>query len=58
MMVVHRLPGGTRVIDALEPSDNDISWNGRLYGSGTMSMALTLDGMRRAGTQLPLIEPD
>jgi hypothetical protein len=54
-MVVHHLPGGQRVIDTLGPNDHDIAWHGRLYGSGAMGMALTLDGMRRAGTQLPLI---
>jgi hypothetical protein len=27
-MVVHRLPGGSRVIDTLGPDDDDYSWDG------------------------------
>ena len=54
-MVVHKLPGGDRVIDMLGPDDDDLSWHGRIFGDGAIGTAMMLDGMRRAGIQLPLI---
>lgn len=54
-MVVHKLPGGNRVIDLLGPDDDDITWNGRIFGDGAIGTAMMLDGMRRAGQTLPLI---
>lgn len=54
-MVVHKLPGGSRVIDTLGPDDMDIRWHGRLWGDDAYSMALTLNALRRAGLPLPLI---
>ena len=53
-MVVHKLPGGKRVIDTLGPNDDDITWHGRFYGPNAIGQALLLDGMRAAGAPLPL----
>ena len=54
-MVVHKLPGGQRVIDTLGPDDMNITWNGRFWGNGALGQAMALDAMRRAGTPLPLV---
>lgn len=53
-MAVHKLPGGSRVIDTLGPDDMDISWHGRFWGDNAMGVALQLDAMRAAGTPMPL----
>lgn len=53
-MVVHKLPGGSRVIDTLGPDDMDISWSGRLWGDNAMGIANQLDAMRRSGAQTSL----
>ncbi len=53
-LVVHKLPGGSRVIDTLGPNDMDISWHGRFFGSDAYATALLLDSLRRAGQPLPL----
>ncbi len=53
-MVVHKLPGGSRVIDTLGPDDMDISWHGRFWANDAYQTALLLDAMRRAGQVLPL----
>lgn len=54
MLAVHKLPGGSRVIDALGPDDADIGWSGRFRGSGAEERALLLDFMRRQGQQVLL----
>jgi hypothetical protein len=48
-MVVHKLPGGSRVIDTLGPDDADISWRGTLFSDQAYANALALDAMRAAG---------
>jgi hypothetical protein len=53
-LVVHRLPGGARVIDAMGPDDADIAWQGYLAGSDALDQARLLDAMRAAGSALPL----
>ncbi|MGJ0505680.1 MAG: hypothetical protein ACR652_00815 [Methylocystis sp.] len=53
-MVVHKLPGGQRVIDTLGPDDMDIAWHGRLWGDNALGTANALDALRRSGVQLPL----
>ncbi len=50
---LHKLPGGVRIFDAHGPDDDEISWSGRFRGSGAQARALALDGMRRAGSQVP-----
>jgi hypothetical protein len=54
-MVVHKLPGGARVIDTLGPDDANITWSGFFWGNNAYSNALALDGMRAAGSVVPLI---
>jgi hypothetical protein len=53
-LVVHKLPGGNRVIDALGPDDAEIRWSGRFRGSNAEERALLLDYMRRQGQQILL----
>ena len=50
---VHKMPGGSRVIDAMGADDIDRLWSGTLWGDTALSDALTLDAMRRAGEPLP-----
>jgi hypothetical protein len=54
-LVVHKLIGGNRVIDAMGPDDSDITWHGRFQGPQALGNAQTLDSLRKAGAQLPLI---
>lgn len=54
-MVVHKLPGGQRVIDTLGPDEADITWDGEFFGDDAYSTVLALDGMRAAGQVVPLI---
>jgi hypothetical protein len=53
-LAVHKLPGGTRMIDAMGPDDADITWHGYLAGMGAVDTARLLDAMRSAGAALPL----
>jgi hypothetical protein len=53
-LVVHKLPGGNRVIDTLGPDEDNIAWSGKFYGNGAFANALALDGMRAAGQVVEL----
>jgi hypothetical protein len=53
-LVVHKLPGGGRVIDSMGPDDADIRWSGRLRGSGSEERGMMLDYMRRQGRRILL----
>lgn len=53
-LAIHRLPGGTRVVDALGPDDSDIAWSGIASGPEAVARIRTLDTLRRAGLPLPL----
>jgi|SRR5215472_8014777 len=53
-MVVHRLPGGARVIDTLGRDDSDITWRGQFFGSNAYATAIQLEQLRIAGRVLPL----
>ena len=53
-LVVHQLPGGTRVIDALGREDREITLSGIFSGSDATLRARLLDEMRALGTSLPL----
>lgn len=53
-MVVHKLPGGARVIDTLGPDEANITWSGFFFGNNSYSNALALDGMRAAGQVVQL----
>ncbi len=54
MMAVHRLPGGSRVVDVLGPDDIDLHWHGRFFADDAYQTALLLDALRRAGQPLAL----
>ena len=53
-LAIHRLLGGTRVIDALGGDDSDISFSGTFSGSDATLRARSLDEMRAAGLPMPL----
>jgi hypothetical protein len=53
-MVVHKLPGGARVIDTLGPDEADIRWSGQFFGDNAYTTALALDAMRAEGQVLQL----
>lgn len=53
-VVVHKMPGGGRVIDALGRDDRDIEWSGYFTGSDAVSRALQFDAIRTAGAQVVL----
>lgn len=48
-MVVHKLPGGARVIDTLGPDEANITWKGFFFSNDAYEKILTLDGMRASG---------
>jgi hypothetical protein len=54
MLAVHKLPGGSRVIDAMGADDAEIRWSGRFRGPSAEERATLLDFMRRAGNQILL----
>ena len=54
-MVVHKLPGGQRVIDTLGPDEAPIVWKGQFFGDDAYDTALALDAMRAAGAVVPLM---
>lgn len=53
-LVVHRMPGGGRVVDALGPDDAELVWSGTLSGPDAAERFRLLDTLRRAGEPLPL----
>jgi hypothetical protein len=53
-LVVHKLPGGTRVIDAMGPDEAEIRWSGRFRGPSAEQRGLVLDFMRCQGQQVLL----
>lgn len=53
-LLVHKLPGGDRVVDAMGPDDRDLSWSGRFRGGAAESRARRLDELRRQGLPLTL----
>lgn len=53
-LAVHRLPGGTRIIDAVGRDDSLISFDGIFTGSDATLRARMLDALRVAGTPLQL----
>ena len=53
-MVVHKLPGGARVVDTLGPDEDDIHWGGTFFGNDAYSNALALDAMRASGQVVSL----
>lgn len=53
-LVVHKLPGGGRIIDAMGADHRDIPWSGRFRGYQAESRARQLDGYRNAGKPILL----
>ena len=53
-MVVHKLPGGQRVIDTLGPDEADIAWSGQFFGNNAYATVQAIDAMRAAGQVVPL----
>ena len=51
---VHKLPGG-RVVDTLGPDEVDIQFTGVMYNDNAYGVSDTLDALRLAGTQVPLM---
>jgi hypothetical protein len=54
MLAVHKLPGGSRVIDAMGPDNSEIRWTGRFRGSDAEERAGLLEFMWRQGQQVLL----
>lgn len=54
-MAVHKLPGGSRVIDTLGPDDDDYHWGGTFYGADAQAKVRELDALRISGTPVPLV---
>ncbi len=52
--VVHKMPGGSRVVDLLGPDEADICFRGTFYGDDAFTNAQTLDALRAAGRPVPL----
>lgn len=48
-IIVHKLIGGVRVIDAMGRSDIPLEWNGMFTGSNALARARYLDNMRISG---------
>lgn len=53
-LVVHKLPGGARVVDAMGADHRDISWSGRFRSGNAEARARLLDGYRIGGQQFLL----
>jgi hypothetical protein len=53
-MIVHKLPGGTRVIDTLGPDEDDITWSGFFFASSALHQCQQLDAMRASGQRVTL----
>ena len=49
-LIVHRLPGGGRIIDAMGRDDAPITWSGIFTGTDATSRAHALDLMRAEGS--------
>lgn len=53
-LAIHRLPGGTRVIDAMGRDDSDMSFSGTFSGPDATLRARAIDEMRVSGLSVPL----
>lgn len=50
-LVIHRLPGGGRVVDAMGADDAPIRWSGIFSGDRAADRARGLDRLRRSGVR-------
>jgi hypothetical protein len=48
-MAIHKLPGGSRVIDLLGPDDHDYTFHGMFWGDNASANADAIDAMRTSG---------
>jgi hypothetical protein len=53
-LVVHKLVGGNRTVDALGSDGDDIEWSGRFRGSSALQRAQAIDRMRQLGQPVTL----
>ncbi|MDE2103835.1 MAG: hypothetical protein KGL39_41745 [Patescibacteria group bacterium] len=53
-LTVHRLVGGTKIVDAMGRDDHDLSWGGFLYGQDALARCQQLDYLRVSGQQIAL----
>jgi hypothetical protein len=53
-LAIHKLIGGTRVIDVMGRDDSDVTWSGIFSGGDAGDRARVLDAMRAAGAPLSL----
>ncbi len=53
-LIVHKLPGGRRVLDSLGRDDADITWTGVFTGADAALRARLIDLMRAGGRPWPL----
>ncbi len=53
-LVVHKLPGGARTVDAMGADDADIPWSGRFRGREAESRARLLERYRKTGEVVTL----
>ena len=53
-LVIHKLVGGTRVIDAMGPDPRPIEWHGLFFGPTATVRARTVDAMKDSGAAIPL----
>lgn len=51
-LVVHTMPGGRRVVDAMGPEEDVIQWSGIFSGSAAADRVRTLDRLRQSGDVL------
>lgn len=54
MLNVHKLVGGTRIVDAMGPDPDNLKWTGKFRGPNAVARCQTLDAMRGQGAQLEL----
>lgn len=54
-LVVHKLVGGARQIDAMGRDDMPLEWSGTFLGANALQRAKYLDAQRIAGTSVPLV---
>jgi hypothetical protein len=54
-LTIHKLPGGSRVIDAMGRDDMPLAWEGTILSPDADSRAQALDEMRVAGKPLSLV---
>lgn len=53
-LIVHKLPGGGRIVNAMGRDDMPLTWSGYLEGQAANSRAMLLDGLRQSGQQITL----